>query len=128
MPTERQLVEFLNAGKAAHPSWRDTITLESIERILEFSPLSMVHRITPRPYMIIAAGGHDIVHPAWAVSELFERAREPKRLVFLPYDQTALYFGQGLDESNDLAGRFFAEHLKLNATQGATERQPAFAK
>ena len=104
-------MDFLAAVPEAFPTWRDTITLESMEKILEFSPLSFVHLITPRPYLIISTGGRDIVHPAWSVAELFERAREPKRIEFLPFDQTALYFEPGLGVSNKLACDFFLEQL-----------------
>jgi len=93
------------------PTWRDTITLESVEKILEFSPLSFVHRITPRPYLIISTGGRDIVHPAWSVAELFDAACEPKRLEFLPFNQVELYSEPGLSISNGIATDFFIDKL-----------------
>jgi len=111
LPCDEQIAAFFEPLPALHSTWRDTITLESVEKILEFSPLSFVHRISPRPYLIISTGGRDIVHPAWTVAELFERAREPKRLAFLPYDQTGLYVEPGLSASNTLAREFFVEHL-----------------
>jgi len=111
LPCDQEIMDFLAAVPETFPTWRDTMTLESIEKTLEFSPLSFVHRITPRPYLIISTGGRDIVHPAWSVAELFEHAREPKRLEFLPFDQTALYFEPGLGMSNKLASDFFLEKL-----------------
>lgn len=118
LPSEPEIVDFFAQAKELHPTWRDTITLESIERILEFSPLNMVQRITPRPYMIISTAKHDVVHPADTVAELHARAREPKRLVFLPYEQTELYSEPGLGASNAVAAGFFAENLQLRI--GAT--------
>ncbi|MGE0487127.1 MAG: alpha/beta hydrolase [Gammaproteobacteria bacterium] len=111
LPYDPQVAGFFDALRDDHPTWRDTITLESVEKILEFSPLSFVHRISPRPYLILSTAGRDVVHPAWTVAELYERAREPKRLEFLPYDQTDLYIEPGLSESNALARDFFLEHL-----------------
>jgi fermentation-respiration switch protein FrsA (DUF1100 family) len=111
LPSDRDILDFLAAVPETFPTWRDTITLESIDKILQFSPLSFVHRITPRPYLIISTAGRDIVHPAWSVAELFEHAREPKRLEFLPFEQTALYFEPGLGISNKLACDFFLEQL-----------------
>ncbi len=102
---------FFNALKENFPTWCDTITIESIERIIEFSPLNMVERISPRPYLIISTSGYDVVHPADSIAELFHRAREPKRLVFLPYDQTQLYVEPGLSRANQTATEFFIEHL-----------------
>jgi fermentation-respiration switch protein FrsA (DUF1100 family) len=111
LPWDPQVAGFFDALRDDHPTWRDSITLESVEKILEFSPLSFVHRISPRPYLIISTAGRDVVHPAWTVAELYARAREPKRLEFLPYDQTDLYIEPGLSESNVLARDFFLEHL-----------------
>jgi fermentation-respiration switch protein FrsA (DUF1100 family) len=128
MPTEPSLKTFMYQGQKYNPTWADTITLESIEKIIEFSPLSFVHRITPRPYLIIAAGGHDIVHPAAEIAELYERARHPKRLEFLPYDQTALYFGPGLVEANRLAGEFYVEHLKPERITTDADNKAVMAK
>jgi hypothetical protein len=111
IPSDPDVIQFFGQLQQACPSWRDTITLESIERILEFSPLAMVARITPRPYLIISTAGHDVVHPADSVAELFERARQPKRLEFLPYAQTELYVEPGLSRGNQLALDFYREHL-----------------
>ena len=109
--SDRDIDVFFQALKDNFPTWCDTITLESIERIAEFSPLNMVERITPRPYLIISTGGYDAVHPADTVAELFHRAREPKRLVFLPFAQTELYVEPGLAAANRVATDFFIEHL-----------------
>lgn len=115
MPLGQDIIEFFEAAKEFHPTWADTITLESVERILEYSPLSFVHRISPRPYMIISTAGYDVVHPAWTIAELFDRAREPKRVEFLPFDQIGLYSEPGLSTSNNLARDFFIEKLGLPA-------------
>ncbi|MBL6751400.1 MAG: alpha/beta fold hydrolase [Nevskia sp.] len=112
IPSSDDVLAFFEDVKKDHPTWSNAILLESIEKILEFSPLSMVDRIAPRPYMIVACGGYDVVHPAWAVADLFERARQPKELVFLPYDQTGLYYEPGLSESVKVAVGFFDRHLK----------------
>lgn len=113
IPSDESILEFFGAARQAFPTWSDTITLESIERILEFSPRAMVERITPRPYLIISTAGHDVVHPATTVAELYERARVPKRLEFLPFDQLGLYSEPGLSIANNLACAFFREQLRL---------------
>jgi uncharacterized protein len=95
------------------------MTLESIERILEWTPISFVDRITPRPILILTTGGYDVVHPAWAVAEGYERAREPKRLTFLPFGQLELYAEPGLSVSLRHATEFFLEHL---GREGAPKR------
>lgn len=111
IPADPDIIDFFHGSKTAFPSWEDTITLESIERILEFSPLSYVHRISPRPYLIISTAHYDVMHPAWSIAELYEHAREPKRLEFLPFAQVGLYSGSGLSISNNLARDFYLEQL-----------------
>lgn len=111
IPGDEGILEFFSGAKAAFPTWNETITLESIERIIEFSPLSMVDRISPRPYMIVTTSGYDIIHPSDTVADLYDRARDPKSLTWLPYDQTGLYAEPGLTEANQVAAAFFTEHL-----------------
>lgn len=116
IPSEPAIVDFFGQAKQLFPTWRDSITLESLEKILEFSPLAFVDRISPRPYLVISTAGHDVVHPAHTVADLYARAREPKRLEFLPFSQLGLYSEPGLSTANNLACAFFVERLgPLNA-------------
>lgn len=112
IPGSDEFLSFFEQAKLLYPTWNPQIRLESIEKILQFSPLSVVDRISPRPYLIITGSGYDVVHPSWSVVDLYQRAREPKRLEFLPYEQLGLYFEPGLSEAADLAVTFFDEHLK----------------
>ena len=111
MPLGQDIIDFFAAAEEFHPTWANTITLESVERILEYSPLSFVHRISPRPYMVISTAGYDVVHPAWSIAELIDAAREPKRVEFLPFNQIGLYSEPGMSTSNNLARDFFIEKL-----------------
>ena len=58
-------------------------SLASAEKILEFKPVEVVARISPRAIMFIAAE-RDAVTPADAVVEMYERAGEPKKLWVIP--------------------------------------------
>lgn len=111
LASDQSVVDFFAGAKALFKTWEDTMTLESIERILEWTPISFVDRITPRPILILTTGGYDVVHPAWAVAEAYERVREPKRITFLPFDQLGLYAEPGLSVSLRHATDFFIEHL-----------------
>jgi hypothetical protein len=59
------------------------VTLESVERILEFRPAGVVDRIAPRPVLFVAAE-RDTVTPADDIAEMYRRAREPRRLEIIP--------------------------------------------
>jgi len=111
LPSDQSVVDFFAGAKTLLQTWNDTMTLESVERILEWTPITFVERIAPRPLLIITTSGRDVVHPAWAVTEAYERAREPKRLDFLPFDQLGLYSEPGLSVSIRRAADFFFEHL-----------------
>lgn len=59
------------------------LTLESVERILEFRPSDQVARIAPRPALFVAAE-LDVVTPVEGVSGMHARCGEPKRLEVIP--------------------------------------------
>lgn len=127
LPSDASVVEFFAGAKALFKTWEDTMTLESIERILEWTPISFVDRITPRPILFLTTGGYDVVHPASTVAEAYERARQPKRLTFLPFGQLELYFEPGFSVSLRHATDFFREHLGETSSE-RVEREAARAK
>ena len=127
LPSDASVVGFFAGAKSLLKTWEDTMTLESIERIFDWTPISFVDRITPRPLLILTTAGYDVVHPASAVAEAFERAREPKWLEFLPFDQLGLYSEPGLSVSLRHASDFFAAHLgETNAEK--VEREERLAR
>ncbi len=64
------------------PGFGSQVTLESADALLRFSPEQVVHRIAPRPLLIVHGAENGLHKPAEARS-LFERAGEPKRLELL---------------------------------------------
>lgn len=64
------------------PGFGTGVTLESADLLLRFTPESAVHRIAPRPLMIVH-GAENGLHPPHEARSLFERASEPKELVML---------------------------------------------
>lgn len=111
LPSEQEVVDFFAMAKDLFATWSETMTLESIEKILEWSPISYVERMAPRPILFLTTSGHDVVHPAWAVLDAYERAREPKEISFLAFGQTGLYVEPGLGVSLSRAIEFFRSHL-----------------
>jgi uncharacterized protein len=111
LPSEQEVVDFFAGAKTLFKTWCDTMTLESIEKIFEWSPISFVSRMAPRPILFVTTAKHDIVHPAWAVLDAYERAREPKEMRYLPFGQLGLYAEPGLTASIDTAIEFFRKNL-----------------
>lgn len=111
LPSDASVCGFFKGAKQILKTWEDTMTLESVEKILEWTPISFIDRIAPRPLLIVNTAGYDVVHPAWFVNEAYERAREVKRIAYLPFDQLGLYAEPGLTVSLRHATDFFVEHL-----------------
>lgn len=86
------------------------ITLESVERIMEFRPVDVAHLIAPRPLLVIAAERDVLVPPSQAI-ELHERAHEPKRLVTIPDMNHFTVYREGVREQvMDMAADWFDTH------------------
>lgn len=90
-------------------TWRNEITLRSLERLLEYSPLRWIDRIAPTPLLMIAAE-HDFI-PIDLTREAFARAGEPKKLVVLPAGHFAPYEPPHFATASGLAVEWFGEHL-----------------
>ncbi len=77
------------AGDAAHawfaetalgaPAWVNSVTLESVARGIEYIPAALIDLIAPRPLLIQAAAGDELI-PFEQVRDAFARAGEPKTL------------------------------------------------
>ncbi len=69
--------------RSSSPERRDwKLGLSSADSILTFRPEDHVHRITPRPVMIVAVE-HDPMMPLDEVKSLYAKLVEPKRLLLL---------------------------------------------
>lgn len=88
------------------------VTLESIEKVIEFLPDAVMDRIAPRALQIIGVTGFDAVHPLDQIQEAYRRAGEPKELVLLPYREFGVYVEPGRTVALDCARAFFDKHLK----------------
>lgn len=89
----------------------DVFDLESIEKVLQFDAVSVVHRINPRAYCIIALTGFDIYHPRDLIDEAYKAAGGPKKLVTINIDQLDIYWDWGRDLALPPAITWFDEHL-----------------
>jgi dienelactone hydrolase len=102
---------FLGASLKDVPASKIDISWETIEKTLEYKPLEVVDRIAPRALLLIGARDDDLCKIE-GYEKLYERAREPKKLVVLPITHYEIYGGKWLDESARLAGEWFERFLK----------------
>ena len=75
-------------------SWRNQITIESLEKIREFDPVSHIHLVAPAALLVMPAE-HDTLLPIEAVRAAFDRANEPKALSVLPIKHFDVYQSLG---------------------------------
>ena len=87
------------------------LSIESIEKIIEFAPDQYIHLIAPRPLMIMAAAGWDMMHPIDQIQETFAKAGVPKQLVALPCEGNEIYVPPALDQLFDAATDWYRKHL-----------------
>src|SRR5215470_865714 len=101
---------FLEPLLKAHPVMKCDLSWETVEKTLEYKPINVVDKISPRPLLLIGARDDDTC-PIEGYRKLYERAGEPKKLVELPITHYEIYAGKWLDESSRLACEWFTRFL-----------------
>ena len=110
LPTADSWEWYSSTGKERAPSWRNEVTVRSVEMLGEYEPGGYIEQVSPTPLlMIVAAGDHLTV--ADLALEAYGRAREPKRLELLPGGHFDAYTGSGFDQASTAARDWFRTHL-----------------
>jgi uncharacterized protein len=104
--------EFYNRqAKTIAPNWNSQVTVESLEKLLEYDPTYAIEFISPTPLLMIV-GEKDMSQPANLSLEAYARAGEPKKLVMLPSGHTELLEKAELVEQGaNAAIDWFRQHL-----------------
>ena len=92
------------------PKMKCDLSWETVEKTLEYKPIDVIHRISPRALLLIGARD-DNVCPIEGYEKLYERACEPKKLVVLPIEHYDIYAGKWFAESARLAREWFERFL-----------------
>ena len=100
---------FLSFGKRA-PTWRNEVTLRSVEMIFEYNPGSYIARISPTPLLMVV--GRDDTPLAEIAFDVYERARPPKHLVTLECGHFEPYSGRFFEPNVAAQRAWFVEHLR----------------
>jgi len=101
---------FFDTSKAADPNWRNEITTESLEKMREFDPVSLIHMLSPTALLVIVAETDKVV-PLAAVQDTFAKALEPKRMVVDPMGHFDVYQEPWLSKSAAEAVNWYKTHL-----------------
>jgi uncharacterized protein len=110
LPTADSYKWFTETASTRASSWRNEVTLRTIEYAFGYEPGAYIGLISPTPLMLIVA-----VQDHLAVSDLaiaaYERAYEPKRLVLLPGGHFDAYVAE-FEQSSGPACDWFRTHLQ----------------
>ncbi|HEU0026927.1 MAG TPA: alpha/beta hydrolase [Ktedonobacterales bacterium] len=123
LPTPESYEWFMRTSQTVAPSWKNQVTMESMERFLEYNPAANIHRISPTPLLMILASDDRLTPTDLAVAA-YERAREPRSLVFLPGGHFGAYAEPGLSLSASAATDWFRRYLLPSGEATAGGAQP----
>ena len=94
---------FTETHKKKAQRWENRVTVESIEKFIEYSPAVYLSRVSPTPFLMMVAE-NDILTPTDLAVAGFDKALEPKKLVILPGGHFDAYVnGFSLSSGNAIA-------------------------
>jgi fermentation-respiration switch protein FrsA (DUF1100 family) len=109
LPTPDSYTWFTETHELRAPSWRNEVTLRSVEMFTEYEPVAYIPYISPTPLLILPAR-NDVLTPTDLAIAAYEKAREPKKLQILPGGHFDAYVA-GFEHSSVPARDWFLEHL-----------------
>ncbi|MEZ5233681.1 MAG: alpha/beta hydrolase [Acidimicrobiales bacterium] len=109
LPTPDSWQWFTEAGRTIAPSWRNEVTLRSVEMLTEYEPGVYVPRISPTPLLMVI-GARDHLTVADEALAAYNQALEPKRLLLVEGGHFDVYT-EAFEQTAGAAAGWFAEHL-----------------
>jgi uncharacterized protein len=115
IPVDDRTLKRNNESMAKHgrPLLEGTpdITIESVEKVMEWEPGRFIDLISPRALLIVTPGEWDIMHRFEHIREAYAKAGEPKRLIPLPCEQMDIYVPPWQNRALEHTTRWFREYL-----------------
>ncbi|GLZ47307.1 hypothetical protein Acsp06_34920 [Actinomycetospora sp. NBRC 106375] len=112
LPTPDSYEFFTRTQRDRAPSWRNEVTLRSIELFQGYEPGRFLPLISPTPAQMVVAP-HDRLVAGEAAAAAYETAVHPKKLVIVPGGHFDAYTGPGFEVSSGAARDWFVEHLRV---------------
>lgn len=111
LPNPEAYVFYSRLGRETAPSWRNEVTVESMEKLIEYDPAYPIDLIAPTPLLMIL-GENDHSQPPHLAIEAYARAGEPKQLLSLPYGHTELLDrAAAVSDAATASIEWFKQHL-----------------
>lgn len=110
LPTDDSTAFFLGMRERA-TTWRNAVTLRSVELFLEYEPHVYIPQISPTPLLLVVAAGDHLTVSDLAL-KAYEKALEPKRLLLLPGGHFEAYTGETFVRNSAEQLAWFKTHLQ----------------
>jgi fermentation-respiration switch protein FrsA (DUF1100 family) len=103
---------YMETAKKQAPNFRNQLTLESVEKNLEFDPGASIHLISPAALLMVTAEGDMAIPAGQFMAEAFKRAGEPKKLITLPCAHTDVFDNEpAFSQASDACANWFRQYL-----------------
>jgi len=109
LPTPDSWEWFTQTGETRAPSWRNEVTLRTVEMLGEYEPGIYLPYISPTPLLLLVAEGDHLTPSEFAIAA-FDEAHQPKELVIMPGGHFDAYT-KGFEASSGPARDWFLRHL-----------------
>jgi len=110
MLTGKEVYDFFMSTQETAPNWRNQLTVESLEKMREFDPVSSIRLLSPTPLLLIPAGNDGLI-PLDGVKATYEKALEPKAISILPISHFEIYREPWLSKAADAAINWYRQYL-----------------
>jgi len=111
LPSPESYEMLLRQQATIAPNWRNELTLDSFERMMEYRPARSIELISPTPLLMIVALEDALTPPDLAL-DAYEAALEPKKLVTYPGAHYEAYATPDVfDMCATAASQWFRDHL-----------------
>jgi fermentation-respiration switch protein FrsA (DUF1100 family) len=109
LPTPDSWTWFSETAQTRAPSWRNEVTLRSVEMFMEYEPGAHIRFISPTPLLMIVALSDHLTVADEALTA-YERALAPKQIVTLQGGHFDAYVADFADAWRS-ATEWFVQHL-----------------
>ena len=110
-PTSRQFRESVESENPEAKKVKNLLSLESAAAIVKFKPEAVVHQISPRAALWIAAEFDTLLPPDHS-KIMYQNAQEPKDLIIMKGEEHhSIYHGEGLEKLKGHISDWFVKNL-----------------
>ncbi|KAF5253227.1 hypothetical protein FANTH_1823 [Fusarium anthophilum] len=104
--------DILTLQKTCGSRWENYITSQTQLHMLSFEAQSMIHRVSPTPLLFVVPGNDVLVRTA-SQMDAFNKAREPKQLLYLDgCGHFDLYTGDYFEQNIKVQIKFLDRYVK----------------